>query len=61
MKKKSGFYFFFALPPIILNMVVLHFGQEPFMAFLVTPPLPFMLTSLPPEISRLALHLTQYP
>ena len=46
---------------MILNMVVLHLGQVPFNALLVTPPLPFMATSLALEISRFILHLTQYP
>ena len=66
-KQNQKIYFFFlaapalAVPPMILNMVVLHLGQLPFNALRVTPPLPFMATSLALEISRFILHLTQYP
>ena len=43
------------------NILVEHFGQVPVMAFLATPPLPFISTSFALDISCLALHLTQYP
>ena len=46
---------------MILNMVVPHLLQEPFMARRVMPPLPFIVTSLALAISRLLLHFTQYP
>lgn len=45
----------------ILNMPVPQFGQAPFMAGRVPPPLAGMVTSFASFISRLALHLTQYP
>jgi hypothetical protein len=38
-----------------------HFGQTPFMAKRVLPPLPFIVTSFASFISLLALHFTQYP
>ncbi len=54
-------YVFYFLFPKMRNIVVLHFGQLPFNAFLVTPPFPFIVTSFALEISRLSLHFTQYP
>jgi len=47
--------------PIILNIFVPHLGQIPVIALLLAPPFPFIVTSLAPDISRFALHLTQYP
>jgi hypothetical protein len=46
-----------ALPPKILNMTVPQVGHLPLMAFRPF----FMVSSTPPTISFLALHLTQYP
>ena len=45
---------------MIRNIVVLHLGHLPFIALLVVPPLPFMVTSLASDISLLLLHFTQY-
>jgi hypothetical protein len=46
-----------ALPPKILNMTVPQVGHLPLMALRPF----FIVSSTPFEISRLALHLTQYP
>jgi hypothetical protein len=46
-----------ALPPKILNMTVPQVGHLPLMALRPF----FIVSSTPSEISRLALHLTQYP
>src|SRR5271163_3242953 len=46
-----------ALPPIILNMTVPQVGHLPLMALRPF----FIVSSTPPTISFLALHLTQYP
>ena len=60
-KKKK--YFFFILIyffiPIILYIPVPHFAQVPFIAERFFPPLPFIVTSLAPDISLFALHFTQ--
>jgi hypothetical protein len=46
-----------ALPPRILNITVPQVGHLPLMALRPF----FIVSSMPSEISRFALHLTQYP
>jgi hypothetical protein len=46
-----------ALPPKILNITVPHTGHLPLIALRPF----FIVSSTPSAISRLALHLTQYP
>src|SRR3989338_5741571 len=55
---KNKNYFF---SPRILNIVVPHFVQDPFMALRIVSPFPFIGTSFASFISVLFLHFTQYP